>query len=227
MPPMMFTDEEALGLSLGLVAARGLGLSGVTPAVEGALAKVEGVMPESLRRRLRALEQTVELTMAIPATLPDCEVVSALASAAGERRRVRLRYRSARGEETSRVVDPYAVLRREGRWHRRSWAMRWDATPPSSRGWQSAQEISGHLKKRQSAEICPGWRRCLPGQILKSSGDLFSDHRAEGWAGAFITRSLVARPSRQSTRGMMFSTSTLSRYSTAMFSRVSNRLSFR
>src|SRR5687768_15128283 len=36
MPPMVFTDEEALGLSLGLVAARGLGLSGVTQAVEGA-----------------------------------------------------------------------------------------------------------------------------------------------------------------------------------------------
>jgi predicted DNA-binding transcriptional regulator YafY len=116
MPPMMFTDEEALGLSLGLVAARGLGLSGVTQAVEGALAKVERVMPELLRRRLRALEQTVDVTRAMPAALPDGEVVSALAGAAGERRRVRLRYRSARGEETSRVVDPYAVLRREGRW---------------------------------------------------------------------------------------------------------------
>jgi predicted DNA-binding transcriptional regulator YafY len=114
---MVFTDEEALGLSLGLVAARGLGLSGVTQAVEGALAKVERVMPELLRRRLRALEQTVDVTRAMPAALPDGEVVSALAGAAGERRRVRLRYRSARGEETSRVVDPYAVLRREGRWH--------------------------------------------------------------------------------------------------------------
>ncbi len=66
--------------------------SKVTPAVEGALAKVERVMP---------------------ANLPDGEVVSALASAAGERRRVRMRYRSARGEETSRMVDPYAVLRAE------------------------------------------------------------------------------------------------------------------
>ena len=117
MPPMMFTDEEALGLSLGLVAARGLGISGVMPAVEGALAKVERVMPEALRGRLRALEHTVPVPAPMPATPPDGEVVSALAGAVGERRRVRLRYRSAREEETGRVVDPHAVLHREGRWH--------------------------------------------------------------------------------------------------------------
>lgn len=117
MPPLMFTDEEALGLSLGLLAARKLGLSGVAPAVEGALAKVERVMPEVLRERLRVLEQTVTSSMELPATLPDSELVSDLAGAVGERRRTRLRYRSAEREETSRTVDPYAMLQREGRWH--------------------------------------------------------------------------------------------------------------
>jgi predicted DNA-binding transcriptional regulator YafY len=33
LPPMMFTEDEALAISLGLVAARGLGLSEGTPAV--------------------------------------------------------------------------------------------------------------------------------------------------------------------------------------------------
>ncbi len=117
MPPLMFTDEEALGLSLGLLAARQLGLSGVAPAVEGALAKVERVLPEALRGRLRVLEQTVTLSVVPPATLPDGELVSDLAGAVGEGMRVRLRYRSGRGQETRRVVDPYAVLQREGRWH--------------------------------------------------------------------------------------------------------------
>lgn len=117
MPPLMFTDEEALGLSLGLLAARKLGLSGVAPAVEGAMAKVERVMPEALRKRLRLLEQTVTLSMVPPKTLPDSELVSELSGAVGERSRARLRYRSAAREETSRTVDPYAVLQREGRWH--------------------------------------------------------------------------------------------------------------
>ena len=31
LPPMMFTDEEALGLALGLLAVRGLGLSDAAP----------------------------------------------------------------------------------------------------------------------------------------------------------------------------------------------------
>lgn len=117
MPPLMFTDEEALGLSLGLLAARQLGLSDVAPAVEGALAKVERVMPEVLRARLRALERTVTLSVVPPATRPDSELVSDLARAVGQRRQVRLRYRSVRSEETRRVVDPYAVLQREGRWY--------------------------------------------------------------------------------------------------------------
>jgi predicted DNA-binding transcriptional regulator YafY len=113
MPPLMFTDEDALGLSLGLLAARQLGLSGVTPAVEGALAKVERVMPETLR----VLEQTVTLSVVAPPTPPDSELVSDLAAAVGRRRKVRLRYRSVGRKETRRVVDPYAVLQREGRWH--------------------------------------------------------------------------------------------------------------
>ncbi len=83
MPPLMFTDEEPLGLSLGLLAARQLGLAGVAPAVEGALAKVERVMPEPLRGRLRVLEQAVVLSAAPPASLPDGEMVSDIAGAVG------------------------------------------------------------------------------------------------------------------------------------------------
>src|SRR5918994_248859 len=121
MPPLMFTDEEALGLSLGLLAARQLGLAGVAPAVEGALAKVERVMPEALRERVRVLEQTVVLSVAPPASLPESEMVSDIAGAVGKRRRVWLRYRSARREETERVVDPHALLQRERRWHLFGW----------------------------------------------------------------------------------------------------------
>jgi predicted DNA-binding transcriptional regulator YafY len=117
LPPMMFTEDEAFGLGLSLLAARGLGLSGVAPAVEGALAKVERVMPEFLGERIRALEETVIPAVARPAELAGGEVIVALAEAVRWRRRVRLRYRSGLGGETERRVDPYAVVNREGYWY--------------------------------------------------------------------------------------------------------------
>ena len=115
MPPMLFTDEEAMGLALGLLAARGLGLAGAAPAIEGVLAKLERVMPEALRDRVRSLEDAV--SVAGPRTAARSEALLTLAGAAGERRMVRMRYRSGRSEETERAVDPYGVLHLDGYWY--------------------------------------------------------------------------------------------------------------
>src|SRR3954451_4705907 len=41
LPPMMFTDDEAIALTLGLLLSRRLGITAETPAAEGALAKIE------------------------------------------------------------------------------------------------------------------------------------------------------------------------------------------
>jgi predicted DNA-binding transcriptional regulator YafY len=117
LPPLMFTEDEALGLALALLAARRLGLADATPAVEGALAKLERVMPEALAERVRTLEETVIPATGGPTELPAGEVIVALATAVRGRRRVRLRYRSGLGEETERRVDPYAVVHREGYWY--------------------------------------------------------------------------------------------------------------
>ena len=117
LPPMMFTDEEALGLALGLLAARHLGLAGVAPAVEGALAKLERVMSEALRGRVRALQKTVSIAAARPQAPARSKALLTLAAAVGEQRRVLLRYRSGSSRETEREVDPYGVMHREGYWY--------------------------------------------------------------------------------------------------------------
>src|SRR5215208_6146068 len=117
VPPMMFTDEEALGLALGLLAARHLGLAGVAPAVEGALAKLERVMPEALRGQVRALQKTVSIAASRPQAPARSDALLTLSAAVGEQRRVRLRYRSGWSRETEREVDPYGVMHREGYWY--------------------------------------------------------------------------------------------------------------
>ncbi|HXA47141.1 MAG TPA: HTH domain-containing protein, partial [Burkholderiaceae bacterium] len=61
LPPMMFSNDEALALALGLVASRSLGLEATVPAGAGALAKLERAMPDNLRQRVRAVGETVTL----------------------------------------------------------------------------------------------------------------------------------------------------------------------
>ena len=117
LPPIMFTDEEAIALALGLLSARRLGLSGAAPAVEGAQAKLERVMPEGLRERVRTFEEVVVPAAAAPARLPAGEVVVALSAAVRERKRVRMRYRSGDSDETRRDVDPYVVVQGDAFWY--------------------------------------------------------------------------------------------------------------
>src|SRR5258708_20895060 len=49
LPPMMFTDEEAFALTIGLRALRLLALAAFAPATEGAPAKPARGLPDSLR----------------------------------------------------------------------------------------------------------------------------------------------------------------------------------
>src|SRR5579884_3346511 len=61
LPPMMFTDEEAFALTLGLRALRYLGLTAVAPATEGAAAKLGRVLPEALRDSVQTTEDVISL----------------------------------------------------------------------------------------------------------------------------------------------------------------------
>jgi predicted DNA-binding transcriptional regulator YafY len=60
----MWTEEEALAVTLGLRAVQQLGLSDAVPTVERALAKVERVLPPALRERVQAAQETVALDLA-------------------------------------------------------------------------------------------------------------------------------------------------------------------
>jgi predicted DNA-binding transcriptional regulator YafY len=118
LPPMMFTDAEALALSMGLLAARSLGLHAGESALASAQAKLERVMPESLKRRLRAVETTVSIessnTLAIHANTAALMLLTHAAHAA---ERVHLHYRSAQGEESRRDFDTYGLGFRGGAWY--------------------------------------------------------------------------------------------------------------
>ena len=117
LPPMMFTEDETLALSIGLLAVRGLGLSEAAPAVESAQAKLERVMPANLKRRLRAVDETVQLGMSRSATPAGNAALLTFSSAAQVRQRVRLRYRAMDDTMSEREFDTYGLAYREGCWY--------------------------------------------------------------------------------------------------------------
>jgi predicted DNA-binding transcriptional regulator YafY len=117
LPPLMFTEDEAIALTLGLLAARRLGLTAAAPATAGALAKVERVLPTRVRERVQALQSALVIEMPRGYTAPESAVVVTFSSAAQARQRVQFSYRSGRDELTERAVDPYGVVFFAGRWY--------------------------------------------------------------------------------------------------------------
>lgn len=118
LPPLMLDDDEAVVLALGAVAAGRLGLQGSEEAVDGALAKLHRVLPDALRRRVEALEATLDFTAAAPDGAPVAgDTALLVAEAIRRRRRLRTRYRSYAGEDTRRELSPYGLVVHSGRWY--------------------------------------------------------------------------------------------------------------
>lgn len=122
LPPLMLSNDEALVIVIGLLAAQQLGLSASGAAVQGALAKLDRVLPETQRGRAQAMQDFVSLGLsAVARDHAKAETILGLTSAARDRTRVHLRYRSAADEVTERLIDPYGVAFQSGHWYLLCW----------------------------------------------------------------------------------------------------------
>lgn len=117
LPPLMFTDAEAVALTMGLLAIREMGFPVDVAAVEGALAKTERVLPEALLNQVRGLQEAITFHVDAPPTQLQNSSVTLLSAAAYQGQQVFLRYRSWNGEESERMFDPYGIVFNEGYWY--------------------------------------------------------------------------------------------------------------
>ena len=115
LPPLMWTEDEALAITLGLQAARQLGLAQTMPTIESALAKVERVLPLALRERVQAVQETVVLDLAAQSGAELSTYVITLSTAAYQGRRVWLRYQAT--TQSERDFDCYGLLYHNSTWY--------------------------------------------------------------------------------------------------------------
>jgi predicted DNA-binding transcriptional regulator YafY len=117
IPPLLFTEMEAIALTLGLLAIREFRFPVEVAAVESALAKAERVMPEKLLHQARALQENITFHLDFLPSRVENNFVALLSSAVQQRQQVHLHYRSWDGEESERDFDPYGIVFNEGFWY--------------------------------------------------------------------------------------------------------------
>jgi predicted DNA-binding transcriptional regulator YafY len=117
LPPLMFTEEEAFAVALGLRALRQLGLSAFAPATEGAAAKLGRVLPDALRDSIQRVDEVVALEPGPWVISASGECLIRVSAGIRARRRLNFQYESHAGEHSQREIEPYGVVHVDGRWY--------------------------------------------------------------------------------------------------------------
>ncbi|WP_069744583.1 YafY family protein [Streptomyces sp. EN23] len=122
LPPLLLDDEEAVAVAVGLRTAAGHGIEGIGESSVRALAKLEQVLPNRLRRRVGALGAfTVPMLHDQDASVVDPGLLTELAAACRDAERLRFAYRTHGGESSRRTVEPHRLVCTERRWYLVAW----------------------------------------------------------------------------------------------------------
>ncbi|HEX6552222.1 MAG TPA: YafY family protein [Ktedonobacteraceae bacterium] len=117
LPPLIFTEEEATAIILGLLASTWLEIGQSAVAIEGALAKVSRVLPLRARERLEAVTSHLVLFSHNQQARPDASLLIDLSGAIHASQRIEIDYRSLHNEVTHRKVEPYGITGWKGHWY--------------------------------------------------------------------------------------------------------------
>lgn len=113
LPPLLFDEEQAVAIAVGLQHAAASGVD-VGDAADRALATVRQVMPSHLRNRVDA----VRFSGAVVEEMVDPDVLEAASRAVHDRTTMRFDHGDP---ATSRHVEPHGLVARGGRWYLVAW----------------------------------------------------------------------------------------------------------
>ncbi|MFE3638353.1 helix-turn-helix transcriptional regulator [Streptomyces sp. NPDC059168] len=123
LPPLLLDDDEAVAVAVGLRTAAGQGIEGIGESSVRALAKLEQVLPNRLRRRVGALNAfTVPMLSGGPSASPvDPALLTDIAHLCRDAERLRFEYRTHDGAVSRRTVEPHRLVCTERRWYLVAW----------------------------------------------------------------------------------------------------------
>jgi predicted DNA-binding transcriptional regulator YafY len=126
LPPLLLDDDEAVAIAVGLRAAAGASVDGIEDTSLRALAKLEQVLPDRLRRRVKAVYANVTPLRwsGGDASTVDPDALAVLAQACRDHEQVRFDYQARDGGESRRLVEPHQLVSAGRRWYLVAWDAR-------------------------------------------------------------------------------------------------------
>jgi predicted DNA-binding transcriptional regulator YafY len=118
LPPLLLDDDEAVAIAVGLRAATTASVAGIEDTALGAMAKLEQVLPDRLRRRVAAVHDNVShLRWGTAGPTVDAGTLAVLAQACRDTEQVRFAYQRRDGEDSRRLVEPHQLVSVGRRWY--------------------------------------------------------------------------------------------------------------
>jgi predicted DNA-binding transcriptional regulator YafY len=122
LPPLLFNDDEAAAIAIGLRSAIDGSIVGMEDSAVSALAKLDQLLPVHVASKVRALhESTASMLWDGQQESVDAGHLIMLAHACSNRERVRFDYTDRSGAATSRLVEPLRLVRGGLRWYLVAW----------------------------------------------------------------------------------------------------------
>ena len=127
LPPLVLDDDEAVAIAVGLRAATASSVEGMEEISVRAMAKLDQVLPDRLRRRVGAVHANVVPLRWGPSSGPvDPDSLATLSIACRDREQVRFDYERADGDVAARLVEPNQLVSTGRRWYLVAWDVRRD-----------------------------------------------------------------------------------------------------
>lgn len=120
LPPLLLEPDEAVAVGVGLRLASSSGITGLDQVAMRSLQRLENLSHESLRHRIAAISQAVDVVGRGGPDV-DTETLVILSGAIQDRRQVRMDYVARGGEDSHRRLEPYRVLAWGSRWYLFAW----------------------------------------------------------------------------------------------------------
>lgn len=131
LPPLMIDDDEAVAIAVGLRTATAAPLEGIEETAIRALAKIEALLPDRVRRRTQAItNSSTAYRWFGDGESVGLESIAEVTEACRDSEELRFGYIDREGNETRRLVEPHHLVAVDQRWYLLSWDVRRD-------GWRT------------------------------------------------------------------------------------------